>query len=99
MLESEFKNKIVKRDLDKLPNFYYLTKEALAIRGIPDIIFCANGRFGFLELKRSKKGVNSARSKLQEHVMNTARKAGAYASFAYPENWEHVLAEITSLCA
>ena len=101
-LEKAFKDKVRKR-LSRVRGLYFFTKEAVSIRGIPDIIGCTrNGIFFAWELKRSrddvyyktKKGIKSSRAKMQWHNIKKIRKAGGIADFVYPENFEERLAEL-----
>lgn len=96
-LESHFK-KQVKRKLDAVPGLYYFVKEALALRGIPDIVGCYNGRFFAWELKRSEKEARkkTGRIVLQKHIIGLIRKAGGIGEIVYPENLEEKLQELLS---
>lgn len=96
-LEATFKKR-VKRKLDAQDDLYYFVKEALALRGIPDIIGCYRGRFFAWELKRSEQEAKkkTGRIVLQRHVINTIRKAGGIGEIVYPENLEEKLNELLS---
>jgi len=95
----------VLKKLKGVRTIYFFTKEAVAIRGIPDIIGCTtSGRFFAWELKRSrwevyyktKKGIKSGRSTLQWHNIQKIRRAGGIAEFVYPENLYEKLKELIS---
>jgi penicillin-binding protein-related factor A (putative recombinase) len=90
----------VKRRLDAVPNLYYFVKEALALRGIPDIIGCYQGRFFAWELKRSKKEAQkkTGRIVLQRHILKIIRKAGGIGEVVHPDNLEEKLEELTTHC-
>lgn len=92
MLEHAFQ-KIVKKRLGEIPGLYHFTKEALAIRGIPDLIGCYKGRFFALELKRSSKEAakKTGRIALQRYTLGLIRKAGGYAEIVHPDNLEQCL--------
>ena len=95
MLESEFK-KIVKKDLAKLGCFFFV-KEALALRGYPDIMGCMNGKFFALELKRDLKSCHvKGRNVLQNHVLNHVRENNGFARFSCPETWDQDLEDLCS---
>jgi len=89
--ERDFQKK-VKAYLNNMPRTYHFTKEALALRGIPDIIGCINGRFFALELKKSRSEARktTGRIVLQRYTMLEISRAGGYAVFVYPENWQMV---------
>ena len=52
--------------------------------GTPDIFFCKEGFYGFIEVKASK---NSKFQPLQKEYIKKF-KGWSYASVVYPENWE-----------
>jgi len=86
----------VKKFLNSAPNCWHFTKEAAAIRGIPDIVGCINGRFFALELKRSEaeSRKKTGRIVLQKVVLDLIRRNGGFAEVAFPENWEEVRAKL-----
>jgi len=98
MLEKDFQKK-VKKYIDGLNKGWFFTKEALAIRGIPDIIGLVNGRFVALELKRSIKEANknTGRIVLQKFIIKKVINCGGYATLVYPENWEDIQEELRNL--
>ena len=98
ILESTFKKK-VKKELDGIPNLYYFVKEALALRGIPDIIGCCHGRFFAWELKRSAEEARkkTGRIVLQKHVIKLIQKSGGIAGIVHPGNLDDKLKELLSL--
>ncbi len=97
-LEATFKKK-VKRKLDAVPDLYYFVKEALALRGIPDIIGCYRGKFFAWELKRSyaETKKKTGRIVLQIHVLNLINKAGGIGCLVCPENLDEKLKELLEL--
>ena len=97
-LESKFKEQ-VKKDLDSLDKTYYFVKEAGAIRGIPDIIACINGKFVALELKRNKQEAlkSAGRIVLQRHNIRKIHKAGGEALIVWPETWDVALRILQNL--
>lgn len=101
MTEKEFFNRIVKKQLDSLPNCFWFIKEAKLLRGLPDICGTINGKSFYLELKRSEKEYNRKTGgiALQRLIIQKIQKAGGYASFAYPENWSEVFQELQKLAS
>lgn len=91
-LENAYKKKLLKR-LNDLPYGYFFTKEALALRGFPDIIGCYKGNFVGLEVKRSASDAQrkTGRTPLQNHILEKIRYNGGFAEFIYPENEEEIL--------
>jgi hypothetical protein len=75
---------------------YFFTKEALALRGFPDIIGCFHGRFIGLEVKRSRAEAmkKTGRTPLQNHILEKIRYSGGFAEFIYPENEEEIIQRI-----
>jgi hypothetical protein len=88
--EGSFKIKVRMR-LDRLgPDCYYFVKEALALRGIADIIGVYKGVPFYWELKKSEKEANKKRDghALQKYNLERAKTAGAIGRFVYPENFD-----------
>lgn len=94
-LEHSFQKK-VKARLKAVPELYHFTKEAAAIRGIPDLIGCYRGRFFAWELKRSAKEAAKLKGRiaLQRHVLSLIRKAGGIGRIVHPDNLEECLREL-----
>ena len=92
LLEKNFKKRVM-RELKAIDGLYCFIKEAVALRGIPDIIGVYRGRFFAFELKKSEKSAQekTGRIVLQKVIINKINKAGGYACIAYPENWNEVL--------
>jgi len=86
----------VKKRLNEIPDLYHFTKEALSIRGIPDIIGCYRGRFFAWELKRSEAEANkkTGRIVLQKYVLNKITQAGGIGELVFPENFEQKMEEL-----
>ena len=95
MLEHAFQ-KIVKDRLKEIPGLYHFTKEALSIRGIPDLIGCYRGTFFAWELKRNKKEAakKTGRIVLQRYTLGLIEKAGGHARLVHPDNLEQCLQEL-----
>lgn len=95
MLEHKFQKQVKKR-LNQIPNCWHFTKEALSLRGLPDIIGCCNGRFFAWELKRSEREASkrTGRIVLQRHILGLIRKAGGIGEIVHPENLESKLQEL-----
>ena len=100
MLENKWRDSKLRPFLDSLPECEYFIKEAVSIRALPDIIGVWRGLPFYLEVKRSKDELGCPRTKLQEYTLKKFEKAGAFASFIYPENVREVLEELiaTAIC-
>lgn len=102
MKESPLQRKITKRldgyIADSKP-IYYFVKEAGSIRGIADLVICANGQFMVWEVKKSKVEamLSSGRIVLQRYVMGRVKKARGLGYFVYPENLEERFIELDKL--
>jgi hypothetical protein len=96
--ETKFKNKILPR-LKKITNSYWFVKEAVSLRGIPDLIGCINGTFVGLELKKSEAEARRQTGRIvrQRHELKTIRAAGGYGEIVYPENFEEIYMELLLL--
>jgi hypothetical protein len=94
-LESVFQKRALKR-LRREQDLYVFTKEALAIRGIPDLIGCYKGLFFALELKKdiSSTRATTGRIVLQKYVIGLINKAGGFARISCPETFEQDLADL-----
>lgn len=91
--ETSFKTKVL-RDLRAIPNSYWVKIQQRALRGVPDILGCANGLFFALELKRHEKAEITA---LQTKRLSDIANAQGESFVCYPENWEFVLDRIMLL--
>lgn len=104
MKESAFQRKITQRltqyVLAKKP-LYYFVKEAGSIRGIADIVMCANGYFMVWEVKKSKieAMLSSGRIVLQRYMLGKVRDAHGRGYFVYPENLEDRFKELDNILA
>jgi hypothetical protein len=91
--ESRFAKKVKDR-LDSLIKrgfpLYYFVKEAGSIRGIPDIILCANGNFIVWELKPTEEEANktSGRIVLQKYTIERIQRANGAGTIVHPGNME-----------
>jgi hypothetical protein len=86
----------VKSRLKETNKLYFFIKEALALRGIPDVIGCYRGRFFAWELKKSEKEANKkgGRIALQRYILKTIRNAGGVGEIVFPENFEQKYQEL-----
>lgn len=91
--EATFKKRVVSR-LRKFKNITVFTIQQVAIRGVPDLLACINGKFVALELKRSK---TSKVSELQVYNIEKIKESGGYAKIVYPENFEETIKELEQL--
>lgn len=87
------------RDLTSTKGLYFFVKEALALRGIPDIIGCYHGVFFAWELKRSSKESKkkTGRIVLQKYILDKIRKSGGIGEIVYPENYDEKLRQLLEL--
>ena len=99
MLESEFKDRHVIPWLRSI-TCYFFVKEAVAIRGIPDIIGCYKGMFFALELKRCKLDANKKTGRIvqQRYNLSLIHSNQGFAAIVYPENFEEVKLRFSSSC-
>ena len=67
---------------------YYFVKEAGSIRGIPDIIICANGNFVVWELKPTEEEAakTSGRIVLQKYTIERIQRANGAGTIVHPGN-------------
>ena len=95
MLEHQFQ-KIVKLKLNEIDGCFHFTKEALALRGLPDIVGCYQGRFFAWELKRSEREARkkTGRNVLQWYILELIRRAGGIGEVVYPDNLELKLQQL-----
>ncbi len=100
--ESKFQHKVTAR-LDKLIKLgyplYYFVKEAGSIRGIPDLVICANGSFVAWEIKPSEAEANktTGRIVLQRYTIDRIQRANGGATLVYPENVDLAFRVVESL--
>jgi len=85
----------VKKFLEKLPNTWSVKTNERSVRGIPDYLLCVQGKFIALELKRDE--VELMQGTLQCHTLERIARAGGYATFVYPQNFEKVKEDILKL--
>ncbi len=92
--EGRFKKHVI-RFLETIPNCYFFVKEAAAIRGIPDIIGCINGKYFALELKKDIKEAHKATGRivLQRESIKKVLAAGGVGCILHPEFFNHFAVE------
>lgn len=85
--------------LKSIHSSFFFVKEAKALRGLPDILGCVNGRFIALECKRSQEELkhSTGRILLQGKILKDIQRSGGLAYFIYPENEEEILNIIKSI--
>lgn len=88
--ETRFKIRVQER-LKKLESkgLYHVKIQQVAVRGVPDILICAAGKFIAFELK-----VDSKLDELQRFTLEKIRKAGGYAVVVTPENWDEIFDDL-----
>jgi len=76
-LESAYKRTLM-RKLKSFEEGFFFSKEALALRGFPDIMGCFRGRFIALECKRNDCGATekTGRIVLQRFILALIKKSG-----------------------
>lgn len=91
--------RIVKLRLKGTEGCWHFTKEALAIRGLPDIVGLYKGRFFAWELKRNRQEANKkeGRIALQRYNLALIRKAGGIAEIVHPDNFEEMYQNLLAL--
>lgn len=99
MKENQFRDRVIRKELDRLPNCYYFIKEAVSLRGLPDIVGVCNGYFFALEIKRSEAEASkkTGRIVLQRFILEKIEQKGGFACFVYPEVWPVVLDNLKRL--
>jgi hypothetical protein len=85
--EARFRDTCIRPFLKNIGARFFI-KEALAIRGIPDIIGCINGKHFELEVKARKEEVARGRLALQVHNLTDAINHGGFGMVVYPENFQ-----------
>jgi len=86
-LESKFKKQFLDGLKIKFPGIIFITPDATARQGMPDVFVIYKDRWAALEFKRS---ANASRQPNQHYYINAFDEL-SYASFVYPENQEEVL--------
>lgn len=89
--ESKFQHSITKifdKWIKEGKPLYYFVKEAKAIRGIPDLIICANGRFVAWEVKPSEEEAKkeTGRIALQKYNITRIEHANGSGLVVHPGN-------------
>jgi hypothetical protein len=101
--ENQWRDKKVIPRLEKLFKagypLYWFIKEAGSIRGIPDLVICANGSFLVWELKRSasEAGKTSGRIALQLYTLSRVHRSNGRGRIVHPDNLEEAMAELMTL--
>lgn len=97
--EGKFQQKVL-RKLKEIEGLYVFKKEAHAIRGIPDIIGCLNGKFFALELKKSLADTKKETGGivLQKYNIEQIKKAGGFAILSCPETFTEDIKLLTAHC-
>ena len=93
--EAKFQHKVHK-DLKKIEGLFVFTKEALSLRGLPDLVGCYRGRFFGWELKKDEASTRhtTGRIVLQRHILQRIKRAGGVGEFVCPENYQEKLAQL-----
>lgn len=91
--ETLFKER-VSRDLEQVPNCYFVKIQQVAKRGTPDFFLCVLGHFIAIELKKSRKAPIAP---LQIWTLEKIVQANGMGFVVYPENWAETYATIQEL--
>lgn len=92
--EAKLKERVQSR-LKKLDNCWFFKTDEGAVRGIPDIIGCIEGRFFAMELKHKRAKADKRRESLQKLTLRHIRMAGGLGYFKVDEeNFKDVIARI-----
>lgn len=102
--ESKFQHSITNildRWIKQGKPLYYFVKQAGSIRGIPDLIICANGRFIAWEVKPTAEEAakTGGRIALQKYNISRIVNAGGEADVIHPGNIVEALHELEGLLA
>lgn len=75
---------------------YWFIKEAGSLRGIPDVVICANGLFFVWELKRDRSEAEktSGRIVLQKYTLQRIERARGHGRIVHPDNLEECFDEL-----
>ncbi len=91
--ETRWRNSVVVPFLKTLKHTWFTSIQQVSIKGTPDILLCANGRFVGLELKTNEGKL----SKLQEYNLECIEKAGGMAIVANPSTWDGIKTFLTHI--
>lgn len=95
MNENLYQRKVKERLRKIFPDCIILKNNANDIQGIPDLTLLYNGRWAWIEVKRSGKEFNRPYQDVnQQYYLNKARELGGYSTYIYPENEEEVYNEL-----
>lgn len=97
MRESQFFRDTVKPDLTReFPGILIIKQDSLAsFQGVPDYLLLYKNRWAALETKQSK---GAKRQPNQPHYIEVTNDM-SYGAFAYPGNWNEVLADLKRVFA
>lgn len=97
-LESRLKDDVhaALKTLEQQGKVWFSKIQQVSVRGIPDYIICAGGKFIALELKRSSR---VPAEPLQQYNINRIKEAGGIAYKVDPSNWDAVFNEITLIAS
>lgn len=90
--ETAFKLRI-RPKITAIPNSIFFKIQQRAVRGVPDLIGCINGKFVALELKVDKHRADP----LQAHYLKKIAESGGISFLVTPENFEEVYQQLRQL--
>lgn len=99
LLEIVFERKAMKVFKEIPLSYWFMKTEHSSIRALPDRIGVIAGTFVALEFKKDRDSwtAKKGREKLQAHELNKIKKAGGFAEFIYPENYEEIFKKLKEL--
>lgn len=90
--ETKFKEKVLSRLSSLKPRIWFFKVQLVALRGIPDVVGVANGRFFAWELKVPP----NQPTQLQSFVLEKIALAGGIARVVTPANLDECFEEVES---
>lgn len=81
--------------LKEIPHVWYFKVEAGAVRGIPDVIICAGGKFVAVELKVPP----NIPTKIQAFTLTRIEKSGGLARVITPDNVDDFVDKLYMMAA
>lgn len=100
--ESKFQHSITKQFDEWIKQgrkLYYFVKTAGSVRGIPDLIICANGAFVAWEVKPTEEEAakESGRIALQKYTLTRIERANGKGAVVHPGNIKAALRALESV--
>ena len=93
MRESKYQKQLMDEIRNRYPGCMILKNDSGYIQGIPDWTILYKKKWAVIEAKSEKKATHQPN---QDHYVDELNKM-SYSTFAYPENHERVLQELTKV--